>query len=55
MYFNKNIYCNWIKLNISEVAALRQERSPRRGARRVGAINSLQFIKKNIVYNELFN
>ena len=32
-------------LNISEGAALRQERSPRRGARRAGAINSLQFSK----------
>ena len=45
----------YIKLNISEGAALRQERSPRRGARRAGAINYLQFIKKNIVYNVLLN
>ena len=36
--------------NFSEVAPLRQERSPRRGDRRAGAINSLRSVKRNIFY-----
>ena len=40
---NLHYYCK----NLCEAVALRQERSPRRGARRVGAINSLQSLKKN--------
>ena len=44
----KNLIKYFYHENISAGAALRQERSPRRGARRAGAINSLQFIKKNI-------
>ena len=37
-----------ILLLLCVAAALRQERSPRRGARRVGAINTLQSVKNRL-------
>ena len=38
-------------MNLCEAAALRQERSPRRGARRVGGITSLQLHIYYMIYN----